>query len=125
MRYDNGIRATGILLMTLICWATPPAYAEDSVRDMVRKLNSRSIIVEPVNEKLDEIQKKQETGKPLSDDDREKIAKAAEQTEGKLDVAVLFAYNSDQLRLESIPTLTKLGQALSSDELKMGKFLIN
>jgi len=124
---DNrkGIGATGVLLMALICCAAPMAHAQDTVGDIVRKLNSRSMSVEPIESKLEQIKEQQDSGRPLSNQDLQELGKAAENAEGKLDVAVLFAYNSDQLLPESIPILTKLGQALASDELKAGKFLIN
>src|SRR3954453_23724868 len=113
MRAHSPLAFVAAALLALICTVSNAAHAQTSVDETVRKLKpSRGISVEPANPKVEELQKQQEQGRPLSEVDRKEIAKVAEKTDAKVDMPIFFGYNSDQILAVSVPELTKLGEAL-------------
>src|SRR5215217_853096 len=111
--------------MPLICCAPPLVHAQDSAGDTVRKLNARSITVEPIESKLEQI-KKQKKEANLCQTKTAKSLVKLQRTLNESSISPRFSLTTPIVFFpESVPVLTKLGEALSSDELKAGKFLIN
>ena len=59
----------------------------------------------------------------LTSDDREKIASIAKK-KPSIDLEINFEFNSDTIGARAMPQVRALGEALSSDDLKGGTFLV-
>jgi outer membrane protein OmpA-like peptidoglycan-associated protein len=59
----------------------------------------------------------------LTSDDREKIASIARK-KPSIDLEINFEFNSDTIGARALPQVRALGEALSSDDLKDGTFLV-
>ena len=90
--------------------AAPADPRTPAQRNLINTLRTRSISVEAV-------------GAPTADD-RAQVAEIAK-TSPAIDLAILFDYNSATVSAAAMPTVVKLGMALSDPSLKGSVFLIN
>ena len=115
-----------------------PAYAdpltEDEISDMLSNSSAGSDAalseedVEAMQENrivVKEVVKKSEAGTPISDEELTGLLDSAKKAKlASLDLEVRFEYGSDELTQEAAVTLTRLGKALTDDQLKGGSFFI-
>ena len=80
--------------------------------DLIR---SRGLVIEVAKKKVEE----------QTHEDRKELAKIVEKHKlPTIDLTIYFEYNSAHITPASIPTLIKLGRALTDKELKEGTFLV-
>ncbi|GJM03866.1 MAG: membrane protein [Rhodomicrobium sp.] len=127
------VAALGILASSVgVSFAEEAGSAEDMVRSLKAKpvkrltrglgqpvdkdlIRSRGLVIEVAKKKVEE----------QTIEDRKEIAEIIEKHKlPTIDLTIYFDYNSAHITPQSIPTLIKLGQALSNKELKGGTFLV-
>jgi outer membrane protein OmpA-like peptidoglycan-associated protein len=127
------VAAIGILASSVgVSLAEEAGSAEDMVRSLKAKpvkrltrglgqpvdkdlIRSRGLVIEVAKKKVEE----------QTIEDRKEIAEIIEKHKlPTIDLTIYFDYNSAHITPQSIPTLIKLGQALSNKELKGGTFLV-
>ncbi len=79
------------------------------------RVKSRGLVIEVAKKKVEE----------QTYEDRKEITKIVEKYKlPTIDLTIYFNYNSAEITPRSIPTLIKLGRALSDKQLKEGTFLV-
>lgn len=132
------IAIIGLTGMGFLFPAATLSFAEEAgtAEDMVRSLKAKPIkrLTRGLGEKPDkelmrtrglviEVAKKKVAEQTI--EDRKEIAHIIEKHKlPTIDLTIYFNYNSAKITPQSIPTLIKLGQALSNKELKGGTFLV-
>lgn len=89
----------------------PPNPKAEAEKQVVNKLRTRSIAIEPV-------------GAPPTAEERVEIAAIAKDKPA-IDLEILFEYNSDIVGPRAVPALVQLGNALAHPDFKGTVFLIN
>ena len=110
-------------------YAAEPVSEDKIYKSLTKKYRTRGLNLNKtttdIGAEVSRISKKQSRGLKITIEDRAKIKKLVDENDlPSIDLAIYFEFDSDKVTQDSLPTLVKLGKALSRKELQGSKIMV-